>query len=159
MSAVVAIPVRLESTRFPRKVLADIQGKPMLWHVYQGVSKAQRISDIWVLTDSQEVMEIASSWGANTMLTAKDCPSGTARIASVADRLDADIIVNVQADEPLITGEVVDEVIIALEGSLCDVSTPVFRITDPKDLIDSNVVKVVRASDGRALYFSRSPIP
>lgn len=131
----------------------------MLWHVYNGVSKANRISDVWVLTDSQEVMDIASAWGAKTMITSPDCSSGTARIASVADKLDADIIVNVQADEPLITGAIVDGVVSALDGTNAEVSTPVFRITTTEDIADPNLVKVVRATDGTALYFSRSSIP
>lgn len=159
MSAIVAIPARLKSTRFPRKVLADIQGKPMLWHVYQGASKAERIGGVWVLTDSQEVVEAASSWGARALITSEECPSGTARIASVIGLLDADIVVNVQADEPLITGAVVDAVVRALEEGEAEVATPVYRLTTVEEVADPNVVKVVRAANGRALYFSRSPIP
>jgi 3-deoxy-manno-octulosonate cytidylyltransferase (CMP-KDO synthetase) len=159
MSAIVAIPARLKSTRFPRKVLADIHGRSMLWHVYQGVSKARHISDVWVLTDSQEVLNEAASWGAKAMMTSEECPSGTARIASVANALDADIIVNVQADEPLITSAVVDAVVAALEGSDADMATPIYRIQNIEEVTNPNVVKVVLASDGTALYFSRSPIP
>lgn len=159
MSVIVAIPARLKSTRFPRKVLADIHGKPMLWHVYQGVSKAARIDAVCVLTDSQEVAEEAASWGARTLMTAEECPSGTARIASVIEQLNADVVVNVQADEPLITGAVVDAVVGALEESEIEVATPVYPLTTVAEVIDPNVVKVVRTADGRALYFSRSPIP
>lgn len=159
MSAIVAIPARLKSTRFPRKVLENICGRPMLWYVYQATSKARLISSVWVLTDSQEVLEVASSWGAQTLMTSEDCPSGTDRIASAMDALDADIIVNVQADEPLITGEVVDALVLALEDSTADVATPVYRITSIDELTNPNVVKVVRALDGSALYFSRSPVP
>jgi len=159
MSAIVAIPARMKSTRFPGKILADINGKPMLWHVYQGASKARCISDVWIITDSQEVYDQASSWGAQVLMTEEHWPSGTARIASVADQLEADIIVNVQGDEPLITGQVVDLLIEALEASDADVATPVYRITNIEDVTNPNVVKVVRAADHRALYFSRSPIP
>ncbi len=159
MSAIVAIPARLKSTRFPRKVLADINGKPMLWHVCQGVAKAEQVSAVWVLTDSSEVYEAASSWGMKAMMTAEECPSGTARIASVIDVIDADIVVNVQADEPLISGSVVDGVVAALEDSDAVVATPVYSINNIADVTSPNVVKVARASDGRALYFSRSPIP
>lgn len=159
MSAIVAIPARLKSTRFPRKVLADINGRPMLWHVYQGVLKAQLVSAVWVLTDSPEVVDAASTWGASVLLTSEDCPSGTDRIASAVEQLEADIIVNVQGDEPLITGQVVDRVVTALQESSADVATPVYRITTVEEITSSNVVKVVRAKDGRALYFSRSPIP
>jgi 3-deoxy-manno-octulosonate cytidylyltransferase (CMP-KDO synthetase) len=92
-------------------------------------------------------------------MTSKDCPSGTARIASVAGQLDAHIVVNVQGDEPLITGRVVDSLIESLQGSDADVATPVYRITDLEDVTNPNVVKVVRGADHKALYFSRSPIP
>ena len=159
MVAIVAIPARLKSTRFPRKVLADIHGKPMLWYVYDGVSKAERIEDVWVLTDSDEVFELAKSWGAKALMTAEDCPSGTARIASVIDQLKADFVINVQGDEPLMTGEIVDSMVTALESSGADVVTPVYRITDAGDITNTNVNKVVRAHDGTALYFSRSAIP
>ena len=159
MSAIVAIPARLKSTRFPRKVLTDIQGKPMLWHVIQGVSTAKCIDSVVVLTDSQEVLEAASSWGAKALMTPEECPSGTARIVSAIKQLDGDIVVNVQADEPLITGTVVDAVVRALEGGDADVTTPVYRLTTVQEVANSNVVKVVRGADGRALYFSRSPIP
>ena len=159
MSAVVAIPARMKSTRFPGKVLAEIDGKPMLWHVYHGASQAQRVSDVWVITDSQEVYDQASSWGARVLMTSEDCPSGTARIASVVDRLEADIVVNVQGDEPLITGQVVDTLIEELEATDDDVATPVYPITCIDDITNPNIVKVVRGSDHRALYFSRSPIP
>ena len=159
MSAIIAIPARLESSRFPRKILAEIQGKPMLWHVYQGVSKAKSVVDVWVLSDSEEILQEARSWGAKTLFTSPDCSSGTDRIASVIDQLDADYIVNVQGDEPLITGDVVDKVVKALMETGADVATPVFPIETIADLKNPNRVKVTRSSNGTALYFSRSPIP
>ena len=149
----------MKSTRLPGKVLADIHGQPMLWYVYQAVSQAKGIDGVWVMTDSQEICDLASSWGAKAVMTSEDCPSGTARIASVVDQLDADIVVNVQGDEPLITGQVVDTLIASLEAGDTDVSTPVYRITSMDDVLNPNVVKVVRSADDRALYFSRSPVP
>ena len=159
MSAIVAIPARLKSTRFPGKVLADIHGQPMLWHVYQGVIKAKRISQVWILTDSSEVLNAASSWGAKTLMTSEDCPSGTDRIASVMDSFEADIVVNVQGDEPLVSGEVVDRLVVELESSEADVATPIYPITNLEELTNPNVVKVVRALNGSVLYFSRSSLP
>lgn len=131
----------------------------MLWHVYNAVSKAQRVDKVWVLTDSQDVMDLAASWGADVLMTSEDCPSGTDRIASRIDELNADIIVNVQADEPLIEGRVVDILVEALEGSTADVATPIYAIESVDEITNSNVVKVVRTTDGTALYFSRSPVP
>ena len=159
LTAIIAIPARLKSTRFPRKVLADIFGQPMLWHVYQAVSKAKKIDAIWILSDSQEVLDIAATWGAQTIITSEDCPSGTDRIASVMDYMPAEIIVNVQADEPLIDPTVVDRLVEELAGSEADVATPVYPITSTEELSNPNVVKVVRTNDGSALYFSRSPVP
>lgn len=131
----------------------------MLWHVYQGVSQAKSVDRILILVDSEEVYEIAASWGADVLMTSRQCSSGTARIISVIDQLNADIIVNVQGDEPLIRGDVIDTMIKTLETSDADIVTPISRITRVEDLVDSNVVKVVRDFNGYALYFSRSMIP
>lgn len=131
----------------------------MLWHVYQAVSKATRVEKVWILTDSQEIVEEGESWGADVLMTSEDCPSGTDRIASRLDEIAAEIIVNVQADEPLIESGVIDLLVESLEGSDADVATPVYAIQNIEELVNPNVVKVVRADDGIALYFSRSPVP
>jgi len=131
----------------------------MLWYVYQAAKAAATIEEVWVLTDSEEVYTVASSWGAKVLMTEEDCPSGSARIASVIDKLDADIVVNVQGDEPLLPSSVIDCLVQALDGSESDVATPVYKITDPSDLTNPNIVKVVRGLDGTGLYFSRSTIP
>ncbi len=161
MSAIVAIPARLQSTRFPRKVLAQIQGKPMLWHVWHNVSQCSTIDQVLILTDDREVCSLAESWGALTMLTSPNCVSGTDRIASVIDAfpIGIDTIVNVQADEPLIKPALVDDLVRSLDISHCDISTPVYKIDNEMDLNNPNVVKVVRDNSGIALYFSRQPIP
>jgi len=159
MAAIVAIPARIKSTRFPGKVLADIHGMPMLWHVYRAVSTAQTIDEVWVLTDSKEVLDLAVSWGAKAMMTSEECPSGTARIASVIEHLPAELIINVQADEPLLPGAVVDEIVAGLQETDAEVATPVYSIKGKGELENPNIVKVVRAFDKKALYFSRSPVP
>lgn len=159
MSAIAVIPARLHSTRFPKKVLADIHGHPMLWHVFKRVSAAKSITDVWILSDDQDVVDQSLSWGAKAMITSEDCPSGTDRIASVIDFLDADIIINVQGDEPLIPSEVIDRLVKEMEENKADLATPVFPIKEIDDLTNPNVVKVVRGTDGSALYFSRSPVP
>ena len=86
MKAIAVIPARLESTRLPRKVLADIHGNPMLWHVWTRTKKATKLDDVIVATDSSEVLSLVKSWGGNSMLTSKDCQSGTERIASLASQ-------------------------------------------------------------------------
>jgi len=161
MSAIVAIPARLESTRFPRKVLAEIQGNPMLWHVWNNASKCQEISGVWIFTDADEIKQTSESWGANTMMTSKFCVSGTDRIASVIHKFETeiDIIVNLQADEPLIDYRVIDKLILSLKTSRCDVATPVYKIDNSEDLNNPNIVKVVKDHSELALYFSRNPIP
>lgn len=131
----------------------------MLWHVYQGVLRAKLVDRTLILVDSEEVYEIASSWGADVLMTSRQCSSGTARIISVIDQLNADIIVNVQGDEPLIRGDVIDTMIKTLETSDADIVTPISKINRAEDLVDSNVVKVVRDFNGYALYFSRNMIP
>ena len=159
MSAIVAIPARMESSRFPGKVLADINGHPMLWHVLQRVAAAKKVDNVWVVTDSHEVQSAVTSWGAQSLMTRPDCPSGTARIASVIEQLNADTIINVQGDEPLISSEVIDLVADALETSGLGVATPIFQISASDDIFNQNIVKVVRDATGKALYFSRSAIP
>lgn len=155
----VVIPARLQSTRLPGKVLADIHGHPMLWHVYHRVKMAQLPLEVLVATDSEEVAKQVDSWGARAIMTSPDCSCGTDRIASIVDQLDAEIIINVQGDEPLIDPDLVDELGRRAIESGSDMVTPVVKITDTEILMSPNTVKVVIRPDGSALYFSRCPVP
>ena len=110
-------------------------------------------------TDSSEVYEVVRAWGGNAIMTSPDCTCGTERIASIVDELDAEIIVNVQGDEPMIEPELIDNLISAALKSDADMVTPVTKINETSVLMSPNTVKVVRAFDGMALYFSRSPVP
>ena len=159
ISAVVIIPARLQSTRLPRKVLLDIAGKPMLQHVCERASQAHLPSAVLVATDSQVVVDAVSGWGFRAILTDPNLPSGTARIASIIDRVHADIVVNVQGDQPFVEPDLIDDLVQSFSSADVDIVTPVWRITHVADLTDAGIAKVVRAHDGRALYFSRSPIP
>jgi 3-deoxy-manno-octulosonate cytidylyltransferase (CMP-KDO synthetase) len=159
MRAIAVIPARLDSTRLPRKILADIGGKPLLQHVWQRVSAARDLADILIAADSEEVLDVVAGWGGRAVLTDPACQSGTERIASVLDQLDADLILNVQGDEPLVDPEMLDALVARWGSAPCDLITPVYRITSMEDLRNPNIVKVARGRDGRALYFSRSPIP
>jgi 3-deoxy-manno-octulosonate cytidylyltransferase (CMP-KDO synthetase) len=160
MHAAIVIPARMGSTRFPGKVLADLNGRPLIQHVYERASEATLASAVIIATDSPEVMAAAAAFGARAVMTRADHASGTDRIAEVARSLDCDIIVNVQGDEPLIRAEVIDLTVRLLaEDPRADMSTVAAPIGSDADAVDPNVVKVALGVGGYALYFSRSPIP
>jgi 3-deoxy-manno-octulosonate cytidylyltransferase (CMP-KDO synthetase) len=159
MRTIAAIPARLASTRLPRKVLADICGKSLIQHVWERVKRAQCVDSVVVVTDSTDVMRAVESWGGEALWTSPDYQSGTERVASVLHEVQADLVLNVQGDEPLLDPAMLDALVARWTSAPCDLITPVYRITSTDDLCSPNVVKVARAWDGRALYFSRNPIP
>ena len=159
MTSIVIIPARYNSTRFPGKPLFLLKGKPLIQYVYENSKGAHFIDDVIVATDSEEILEKVLSFGGRAVMTNKKHPSGTDRIAEVAASLDYEIIVNVQADEPLVRPQMIDNVILLLNDKRASIGTLVKKITDIGEVIDPNVVKVVFDKDGFALYFSRSPIP
>lgn len=159
MTTTAVIPARIGSTRLARKVLADIRGKPLIWHVWNRVSQATSLDAIYVATDSEEVRDVVEAWGGQVMMTSPDCRSGTERIASLIDRLDADLIVNVQGDEPLVSPQMLNALVERWHQQPSDLITPVFEIHALDEIVNPNIVKVARAASGEALYFSRSPIP
>lgn len=168
MQSVVAVPARLESSRLPGKVLADIGGKPMLRRVLEGCARARGPSAVVLCTDSQDLIERATNWGFDALLTSPNCDSGSERIASVADQLVArgggsatdTLIINVQGDQPFIEPQVIDAMAseFSHRSPTPEVLTPVYRMGAEK-VHNPNVVKTLIAADGRALYFSRSAIP
>lgn len=154
------IPARYGSTRLPGKVLADLAGKPLVWHVYDRTLQAALVDEALVATDDQRVIDALRPHGVRVMLTRSDHATGTDRLAEVAQRYPADILVNVQGDEPLIDPRTIDGVIRPLlDDRTLPMATVRHRLTDPERIADPNVVKVACDSRGRALYFSRSPIP
>jgi len=150
------IPARYASTRFPGKPLHPIAGKPLLQHVVERCRQAGSLAEVIVATDDERIAGVASAF-ARVEMTADDHPSGSDRIAEVAERIECDAVINVQGDEPLIDPSVIDAVAAALAD--CPMSTAARRIDDPSEYDNPNVVKVVRAAGGRALYFSRRTIP
>ena len=154
------IPARYGSKRFEGKPLARILGKPMIQYVYEGVSQSRLIDEIIVATDDRRILEAVQSFGGRGMMTSPDHFTGTDRVAEVARKLRSEIIVNVQGDEPLIKGSVVDAAIRPLltDGGL-SMSTLITGIEKAEDWTDPHIVKVVVSQKGFALYFSRSPIP
>lgn len=159
---IAVIPARFASSRLPGKPLADIAGEPMVAHVWRR-ARESAAARVVVATDDRRVVEAMVPFGAEVLLTADDHPSGTDRLAEVAQRLDlADdaVLVNVQGDEPLIPPLLIDQVAARLfddpDASIATLAEP---ISDVETLFNPNAVKVVRALSGRALYFSRAPVP
>ncbi|MBI5634008.1 MAG: 3-deoxy-manno-octulosonate cytidylyltransferase [Nitrospirae bacterium] len=159
MSAIVVIPARYASTRFPGKPLALLKGMPIIQHVYQNSLNARLAGEVIVATDSETIFETVISFGGKAVITSPDHQSGTDRIAEVAAAMKCDIMVNVQGDEPLIRPEMIDAVISVLDDSRASLGTLVIPIQDSREIFDPNIVKVVFDSEGFAWYFSRAPIP
>jgi 3-deoxy-manno-octulosonate cytidylyltransferase (CMP-KDO synthetase) len=154
------IPARYGSTRLPAKLLLDLQGKPIIQHVYERTSKAQLIDEVLIATDDERIETLVKSFNGNVVMTSSSHETGTDRIAEVAEKLTSEIIVNVQGDEPLIDPVVIDQAICPLlEDSKLMMSTTCETINNLADIFNPNIVKVVLNHDSDALYFSRAPIP
>lgn len=159
MKTIGIIPARYFSTRFPGKVLADILGKPMLQRVWEAAKRVVLLDDVIVATDDDRILEAVKSFGGKAVLTSNTHLSGTDRIAEVARALEVSVIVNIQADEPLLEPSMIDVLAQALTddpklvmATLCE------KITGPGQMQDPNVVKVLVDKEGYALSFSRLPI-
>jgi len=153
------IPARLQSTRLPRKVLRDIAGRPMLCHVYARARRSPLLTDLLVATDSDEVLAACRAHGIPAVLTSPDHPSGTDRVWEVAQARRADLYVNIQGDEPLVTRGHIAALVSPFRAETGpQVTTLKIRLL-PGEADNPNVNKVVCAPDGRALYFSKYPVP
>lgn len=159
-SAIAAIPARWGSTRFPGKALALLCGEPMIAHVVRRAAAAQTVDRVLVATDDERIAEAAAAAGAEAVMTGA-CASGTDRIATAAlGRRDWEIVVNIQGDEPTLAPENIDAVIAGLMGAGGEIGMATLCYPlEPDRVEDPNAVKVIRRVDGKALYFSRSPIP
>ena len=157
------IPARYASTRFPGKPLAPLGERSLVEEVWQRARAASKLDRLLIATEDRRVVEAAEGFGAEVMLTADSHPSGTDRVAEVTERLAPetyDIVVNIQGDEPLLTPTSLDRLVSALEADpLAEMATLAEPIETVEELFDPNVVKLVTDSAGRALYFSRAPIP
>ncbi|MCP3903147.1 MAG: 3-deoxy-manno-octulosonate cytidylyltransferase [Planctomycetes bacterium] len=160
MPATIVIPARYESQRFPGKVLADRTGKPLIQHVWERAGQAASARRVVIATDDERIRVAAEAFGAVVIMTRRDHPNGTSRIAEAAAHLDTDLVVNVQGDEPEIEPKLIDLAVDAIVGhGDCPVSTVASPFDPEEDPADPNVVKVVVDARGRALYFSRALIP
>ncbi|MDD8018519.1 MAG: 3-deoxy-manno-octulosonate cytidylyltransferase [Bacteroidota bacterium] len=160
MNIIAIIPSRYASTRLPAKPLVDICGTTMIQRVYDQAKKSKLVTDIIVATDDERIASVVKSFGGKVQMTPADIQSGSDRIALVAKSHRADIVVNVQGDEPLIDPLMIDQTIQALiDDPHAVVSTAVKKTMSDQDVFNPNVVKVVLDKNQYALYFSRSPIP
>lgn len=167
MPAIVIIPSRYASSRFPGKPLCLLSGKPMIQHVYERAREARLVQDVFVATDNNLIYDTVEGFGGKAIMTSESHPSGTDRIAEAVEKLQAagfrlqasDIIVNVQGDEPMIHPQMIDDVIDLMDDERASIGTLAKRIENIIEVIDPNIVKVVFTADGFALYFSRSPVP
>lgn len=154
------IPARFASTRFPGKALVSLAGKPMLQHVFERARLARYLSEVVIATDDDRIAAAAHRFGAPVRMTREDHLSGTDRVAEVAATNKAQFIVNIQGDEPLIDPAAIDAAVLALlDEPEIAMGTLSKRIEDPSEIQNPNVVKVVSDLHGRAIYFSRQPIP
>lgn len=154
------VPARYASTRFPGKIIASLAGKPLVLHAYDRARKARLIDDVIIAADDARVRDAIVPFGARVVMTRPEHPTGTDRIAEAVAGDNADIIVNIQGDEALIDPETIDAAIRPLlDQPDIVMSTARRRISDPALVANPNIVKVICDKRGRAIYFSRSPIP
>jgi len=160
MKVLGVIPARYDSTRFPGKPLALLCGKPLVQWVWERACRATMIDRVVVATDDERIRSAVESFGGEVCMTAPSHPSGTDRVAEVAERFQCDFVVNIQGDEPLLDPRMLEQAVRALvDGSSYDVATLCKRIESRTEIEASSVVKVVKRYGGEALYFSRHPIP
>ncbi|MEM9416208.1 MAG: 3-deoxy-manno-octulosonate cytidylyltransferase [Planctomycetota bacterium] len=163
MQALAVLPARYASTRLPGKPLLAETGKPLIQHVVERVTQAERVGRVIVATDDERIFDAVAAFGGEAVMTRADHPNGTSRLAEVVGQLGCtgdELVLNVQGDEPEIDPGVIDALVDAmLRDAEAPMGTVAAPLTEPTDIANPNVVKVVCDRRGRALYFSRSPIP
>lgn len=160
MRVIGIIPVRYDSKRFPGKALAVLQDKPLLQHVWENARGSSILEELVIATDDKRIYDAAIGFGASVVITPKQYYSGTDRVAHAVSSLDCEIVVNIQVDQPFLIPQIIDEVVDRLLGQPeLLVTTPIYPLVNPGDVLNPNIVKVVVDKEGYALYFSRSPLP
>lgn len=160
MNSIGIIPARYRASRFEGKVLADINGKPMIQYVWEQAKKSKQLNDLIVAADDDRIIKAVELFGGKAVFTSKAHPSGTDRLREIVNPMDVDIIVNIQADEPLLHHSMIDSLVIALsEDKGIQMASLMKKIEDAREIDDPNVVKVIVDKDNIALYFSRAAIP
>lgn len=160
MKVIGVIPARYGSTRLPGKPLQPLLGKPMIQWVVESCQKSKTLNEIVVATDDERIASVARAAGAKVALTESGLPSGTDRVWAAVQDLEAEIVVNIQGDEPLMSGELIDLLVAACSDPGVEMATLAHPLlADSPEIASMNAVKVVVDQLGRALYFSRFPIP
>ncbi|MBR1506438.1 MAG: 3-deoxy-manno-octulosonate cytidylyltransferase [Eubacterium sp.] len=160
MKIVGIIPARYQSSRFPGKPLALINGKPMIWWVYKQASRVTEFDELMVATDSDKIYDACREYDINVVMTKDTHPTGTDRLGEIAEKSDADFFVNIQGDEPLIEPEVIKSIVdYKIENPDVDVINTMTVLKENQDVNDISIVKVAAAKNKDMLYLSRSPIP
>ncbi|MEE1154919.1 MAG: NTP transferase domain-containing protein, partial [Acutalibacteraceae bacterium] len=162
LNVIGVIPSRYGSTRFPAKPLSDICGKPMVWYVYQQALKAKGLSAVYVATDDQRIVDVCNQYGMNVIMTSDQHKTPNDRVHEVSTKIDADIYVCINGDEPLIEPEVIERAI-PEESDEQDLeyfySNVITTIENPVEVVDPTNIKAVANAQGDAMWASRSPIP
>jgi 3-deoxy-manno-octulosonate cytidylyltransferase (CMP-KDO synthetase) len=160
MKSIIVIPARYDASRFPGKSLARIEGRPMIQWVWEAASRSRLTEQVVVATDDDRIADVAAKFGADVIMTRKSHRSGTDRMAEVADKIPAQLYINVQGDEPLLSPGAVDDLIRGMmESPRVPIGTLAHRIETEAEWRSPEVVKVTTNRHGEALYFSRSPLP
>ena len=159
MKKVIIIPARLDSSRLPKKVLLDLKGKTVIQRVYEQCLKVKNVDGVYVATDSIEIKEVCETFTNNVIITKSTHKSGTYRIGEAVSAIDCDIVINVQGDEPFIEPSLIEALVNSFVNSEISMSSAMSKISNVKDLQNTNVVKVVTDLHNNALFFSRSLIP
>lgn len=160
MKIIGVIPARYQSSRFPGKPLAEINGRPMIWWVYHQAIKVAAFNEVYVATDSKQIYDVCKEYGMNVLMTSDAHQTGTDRLGEVAEKIDADFYVNIQGDEPLIEPETINQIVSYKIGhpetAVINTMTP---LHEDEDVMTDTIVKGVAAENGDLLYLSRSPVP
>lgn len=160
MKIIGVIPARYKSSRFPGKPLADICGRPMIWWVYQQCKKVEDFEAVYVATDDQKIFDTCNSLNMQVIMTSEDHKTGTDRIGEVAGKIPADLIVNIQGDEPLLEPSTIRAAIVPFYSDPdLEISNLMTKIKDPVDVVNFTVPKVITNKDGIGVYLTRAAAP
>lgn len=160
MKIVAVIPARYESSRFQGKPLADIKGKPMIWWTYQQAKKVKEISDVYVATDDKRIFDCCEEYGINVVMTSNEHLTGTDRVAEVARKVQADIYINIQGDEPLIEPDTIRSVLPPImNDNNIKIVNLMSKIKNPVDVVNTTIPKVITNNNNKALFLTRAATP